>query len=54
MSEPEHVTVSPEQVVAILCRDPLGEALWRAAANAALAEAWRERYEKAISDTRSN
>jgi hypothetical protein len=49
----DDVTVSPEQVVAILCRDPLGAALWRAAANEALADAYRERYEKAISDTRS-
>ncbi len=44
MSEP--VTVSPEQVVAILCRDALGAALWRAAANEALVEAYRQRYEQ--------
>lgn len=48
MQPDEPVTVSPEQVVAILCRDPLGEALWRAAANEALAEAYRERYEKLV------
>lgn len=50
MTEPEHVTVSPEQVVAILCRDPLGAALWRAAANEALADAYRERYEKVVGE----
>lgn len=47
---PERVTVSPEQVVEILCRDPLGAALWQAAANAALADAYRERYEQAVSE----
>jgi hypothetical protein len=41
------VTVSPEQVVQILCRDPLGLAMWRAAANEALADAYRERLEAA-------
>lgn len=48
MTDPERVTVSPEQVVEILCRDPLGAALWQAAANAALADAYRERYEQTL------
>lgn len=35
---PELPSVPPERVVQILCREPLGEALWRAAANEALVE----------------
>lgn len=31
-------TVPPERVVQILCRDPLGAALWRAASHEALNE----------------
>ena len=46
----EPVTVTPERVVEILCRDPLGAALWRAAANEALADAYRERYEHALAE----
>jgi hypothetical protein len=42
----EQIQVSPEQVVQILCRDPLGAALWRAAANEALADAYRERVDQ--------
>jgi hypothetical protein len=40
------VTVSPERVVEILCRDPLGAALWRAAANEGLVEAYQRRIEE--------
>jgi hypothetical protein len=36
-------SVPPERVVQILCREPLGEALWRAAANEALVELLAER-----------
>jgi hypothetical protein len=36
-------SVPPERVVQILCRAPLGEALWRAAANEALVELLAER-----------
>jgi len=35
---PELPTVPPERVVQILCRDPLGAALWRAASHEALNE----------------
>lgn len=42
----EQIQVSPEQVVEILCRNPLGEALWRAAANEAVANAYRERIDQ--------
>ena len=42
----EQVSVTPERVVEILCRDPLGAALWRAAANEALADAYRDRVEQ--------
>lgn len=42
MSDP--MTVTPERVVEILCRDPLGAALWRAA----VAEATCETYQKRI------
>jgi hypothetical protein len=43
---PESPSVPPERVVQILCRDPLGEALWRAAANEAIAEALMARIER--------
>jgi hypothetical protein len=36
---PDLPSVPPERVVQILCREPLGEALWRAAANEAVVEA---------------
>lgn len=39
-------TVPPERVVQILCRDQLGAALWRAAANEALVEVLAERIEQ--------
>lgn len=39
----EPPSVPPERVVQILCRDPLGEALWRAAANEAVAELLMQR-----------
>jgi hypothetical protein len=42
----EQIQVSPERVVEILCRDPLGMALWRAAASEALADAYRERIDQ--------
>lgn len=45
MSSPDEISVSPQQVVEILCREPLGAALWRAAANEALVEVYRERVE---------
>jgi hypothetical protein len=43
---PESPSVPPERVVQILCREPLGEALWRAAANEAVAQALAERVEQ--------
>lgn len=36
-------SVPAQQVVAILCREPLGEALWRAATNEAVAEMLAQR-----------
>lgn len=39
-------SVSPEQVVEILVRDPLGAALWRAAAAEAVAGVLVERVEQ--------
>jgi hypothetical protein len=44
MSDP--LTVSPERVVEILTRDPLGAALWRAAANEALVQVYQERVDE--------
>jgi hypothetical protein len=38
-------SVPTERVVQILCREPLGEALWRAAANEAIANALAEQLE---------
>ena len=49
-ASPGPVTVTPERVVEILCRDPLGAAMWRAAANEALADAYRERYEAVLAE----
>jgi hypothetical protein len=43
---PDLPTVSPERVVEILCREPLGAALWRAAAAEAIADAMAERLEQ--------
>jgi hypothetical protein len=43
---PDLPSVPPERVVQILCRDPLGEALWRAAANEALVEVLAGRVEQ--------
>jgi hypothetical protein len=40
------ISVTPERVVEILCRDPLGAALWRAAASEAIANVYRERIEQ--------
>jgi hypothetical protein len=42
----EPPSVSTERVVAILCRDPLGSALWRAAVSEATSEALMERLEQ--------
>lgn len=39
-------SVSTERVVAILCRDPLGSALWRAAVSEATNEVLMERLEQ--------
>lgn len=43
---PELPSVSPERVVEILVRDPLGAALWRAAAAEAVAQVLAERVEQ--------
>lgn len=43
---PELPSVPPERVVEILTRDPLGAALWRAAAAEAVAEALADRVEQ--------
>lgn len=43
---PELPAVPPERVVQILCREPLGEALWRAAANEALVELLADQLEQ--------
>jgi hypothetical protein len=42
----EMPVVSPEPVVEILTRDPLGAALWRAAAAEAVAQAMAERIDQ--------
>ena len=44
MAEPP--SVSTERVVAILCRDPLGSALWRAAVSEATNEVLMERLQQ--------
>lgn len=43
---PEPMSVPSERVVEILTRDPLGAALWRAAANEALVEIYAQRIEQ--------
>jgi hypothetical protein len=43
---PELPSIPSEQVVQILCRDPLGAALWRAAAAEALNEILAQRVEQ--------
>lgn len=45
MTQPD-VGVSPEKVVARLCQDPIGAALWRAAVAEELAEVYRLRVEQ--------
>jgi hypothetical protein len=43
---PELPSAPVEQVVQILCRDPLGAALWRAAAAEAVNEVFAKRIEQ--------
>ena len=43
---PELPSVPPERVHQILCRDPLGAALWRAASHEALNEVLAERIDQ--------
>lgn len=43
---PDLPSVPPERVVQILCQDPLGAALWRAAAAEAMAELLAQRIEQ--------
>ena len=48
------LSVPPERVVEILVREPLGAALWRAAANEAMVEVYQRRVEELERQKSSN